>query len=748
MNARVDNLKFRVLICLALGLTTLGLYLPVLHHDFIQYDDQQYVTENPRVQAGLSAAGLRWAFGFHAGNWHPLAWLSHMLDCQIYGARAGGHHLTSVLLHIATALLLFLVLHRLTKAGWRSAAVAALFAWHPLHVESVAWVAERKDVLCGFFWMLTLWLYARYAAKPSPARYLFVLGSFVLCLMAKPMGVTLPFVLLLLDYWPFNRREGDRWQVKDVLRLVGEKVPLLALSALTCVLTMSAQEIAIVSTAGLPISQRIAHVLVAYNHYLVAMLVPRNLAVYYPYQLQIPAVTLICAILVLATMSLFAVKNLRQRPYLIVGWLWYLGTLVPVIGLVQVGDQAWADRYTYLPLVGLFVPLVWLTGEFITRRRVSQSLSVVVAVALLVATSVQLSHWKNTRTLFKHTAAVTQRNALATTMLGSLLAREGKWEEAMQHYQTALGYSPNYPEAHFYMGNALDEQGKLDEAVAEYGKALWFRPTQEQTHIFMGIALGKQKKYDEAIGHYTDALKLNPDSAVAHNNLARILHTLGRFDAAIDHYNAALQIDPGLAIAHNNLGILLLQKGDVNEGTTQLREALRLKPGNAETEFNLALALNQKEQWSEAAVLFKKQLGSHSSDPKAHLEFAVALAHLQKTREAMGEYAAAILIQPDYPDALDGLAWILSTAAKADFRNGPQAVPMAQRASALTGGNDPVKLKTLAAAYAETGNIPDAIATVRTAKDLAAKANRPDLVNECERMLEQFQRSEPWRALN
>ncbi len=727
-------------------MTTLSLYLPVLHHDFIQYDDQQYVTENPRVQAGLSVEGLRWAFGFHAGNWHPLAWLSHMLDCQIYGARAGGHHLTNVLLHVGSTLLLFLVLNGMTKARWRSVAVAALFAWHPLHVESVAWVAERKDVLCGFFWMLTLWFYAHYSARLSVVRYLFVMGSFALCLMAKPMGVTLPFVLLLLDYWPLNRIGDSEFRIRNFKKLLVEKIPLLALSAIACVLTMSAQEIAIVSTAGLPVSQRIAHVLVAYNHYVIAMIFPQKLAVYYPYQLHVSAVAIICAALVLGLATFLAITNFRRRPYLVVGWLWFLGTLVPVIGLVQVGDQAWADRYTYLPLIGLFVPLVWLTVELITSRRVLQGLSVTVAMALITVTSLQLGHWKNTLTLFDHTAKVTQRNALATTILGSLLAKDGKLEEALPYYQTALRYSPNYPEAHFFLGNALDEQGKLDEAVAEYEKALWFRPTQEQTHVFMGIALAKQKKYDEAIGHYTDALKLNPDSAVAHNNLARIFHTLGRLGPAIEHYTAALQIDPKLAIAHNNLGILLLQKGDLVEGPRHLREALRLKPGNAETEYNLALALNQQEQWSEAADLFKKNLGAHSADPRAHYEFAVALAHLKKTRVAMGEYAAALLIQPDFSDALDGLAWILATDANADFRNGTEAVKLAEHACTLTSRNEPVKLKTLAAAYAEAGRFEEASNTLLLAKDLAVRANRRELVNECERMLKHFQRSETWRG--
>jgi len=746
MRTRDSQFHSRRLIFGALALVTLAVYLPALHHGFIEYDDQQYLTENPRVQSGLTWSGLIWAFGFHAGNWHPLAWLSHMLDCQLYGAWAGGHHLTSVLLHVASALLLFSVLNRTTGAIWRSAAVAALFAWHPLHVESVAWVAERKDVLCAFFWMLTLWLYVRHAARPSITRYLITLGSFALCLMSKPMGVTLPFVLLLLDYWPLKRFTICDLRFTIFKTLLVEKVPFLALSAVACALTMHAQEIAIVSTAGLPVSLRIAHVLAAYNHYLVAMFVPRHLAVYYPFQIHLPALAMTGAVIGLGLITLFAIIEFRRRPYLIIGWLWYLGTLVPVIGLVQVGDQAWADRYTYLPLIGFFIAVVWLGCEIIKSRLVLQSVSVIVAAGLLAATSVQLGYWQNTRTLFEHAYEVTPKNYMAITILGSLLAKEHKYDEAMADYQTALRYQPAFPEAHFFMGDALDEQGRLDEAIAEYQKALWFKPTQEQTHIFLGIALAKQKKYDEATAHYNAALKLNPDSAVAQNNLARLLHSQGKLDEAVEHYNAALEIDPKLALARNNLGILLIQKGSLAEGAVQLREALRLDPTNSETRLNLAFALNQQQQWPEAAELFSKTVSGALPDPKAHCEFAVALAHLKRTREAMSQYASALLIQPDFPDALDGLAWILSTDASPDFRNGPEAVKMAGHACELTGRQDPVKLKTLATAYAETGRFEEATNTLNTAKDLAAKANRQELVNECSLLLEHFQKSEPWRS--
>ncbi len=444
--------------------------------------------------------------------------------------------------------------------------------------------------------------------------------------------------------------------------------------------------------------------------------------------------------------TVLAVMNWRSRPWIVVGWLWFLGTLMPVIGIVQVGDQAWADRYTYLPLIGLFVPLVWIAVEAIKNKIILCTLAATAGVAMLATTSVQLSYWKNTWTLFDHANKVKKENYMAVTVLASQLAKQGKLDEAIALYHTALSYKPTFPETHFFLGNAFDQLGRPDEAVAEYEKALWFKPMQEQTHIFLGIVLGKQKKYAEAIANYQAALVIDPDSAVSHNNLARIYHTQGRFDEAIEHYAAALEIDPKLSIAHNNLGILLIQKGDLTNGTVQLREAMRLNPTNSETQLNLAFALNQQQQWPEAVELFSKNVRGNLLDPKAHYEFAVTLAHLKKTREAISEYAIALLLQPDYPDALDGLAWVLSTDADPQFRkrhgsreDGGTSLHADQQA------RSGVKLKTLAAAYAETGRFEEAIKTLLTAKDLAAEANRQELVNECSLMLEFFQRSEPWR---
>jgi tetratricopeptide (TPR) repeat protein len=772
-------------ICLALGLITLAVFAPALTHEFLAYDDQVYVTENPHVQAGLTWPGVEWAFrSSAASNWHPVTWLSHMLDCQLYGLRPAGHHLTNVLLHAANCLLLFLVLSRMTGAMWRSACVAALFAWHPLHVESVAWIAERKDVLSTFFFLLTLGAYGRYAEgrrKNAECRmqnaesrivsrftfhvsgyYLLSILFFALGLMSKPMVVTLPFVLLLLDYWPLGRSAecgvrsaelpgaGGGWILTGWPRLVVEKIPFLALSAVACGLTIAAQrqDFAVVSAAGLPLSTRIPHALVSYAHYLGAMLLPLDLAAHYPYVVAVPAFEVAGAAILLGLVSFAVFRVAARRPYLLVGWLWYLGTLVPVIGLVQVGDQAWADRYTYIPLIGLFVAAVWGGSDLAVQpgtRLALGALAVAIGLGLLAGTSLQLRHWKNTRTLFEHAAAVTQNNTRALTVLGSLLAAEGKLEEAKRRYALALSYSPSNPETHFNLGKLLDQEGKLDEAIAEYSQSLWSRQWRDKAHILMGVALAKQHQYEQAAAHYQAALALNPASATAENNLARVLHTQGRMAEAMEHYEAALKLNPGLAPAHNNLGVLLLQQGRLDEGVGHLREAVRLLPRDAESQYNLALGLNQQENWKEAAVIFASLAPGGPNDPKLHCEYGLALAHLGQTREAMSHYARALRLQPDYPEALERLAWIAATDPRPELRNGTEALNMARRACELTANKQARCLATLAAAYAEAGRFTEAISTAEAAEQLAASAGQKEVTAKCVRLLETFKSGKPWR---
>ena len=792
MRLKNRNWKRSGWFCLGLALITFVAFLPALSHAFLTYDDQQYVTENPHVQAGLSWQGVVWAFrSFYGSNWHPLTWLSHMLDCQWYGLNPLGHHLTNVLLHVTNTVLVFLLWHRLTGAVWRSAWVAALFGWHPLHVESVAWVAERKDVLSALFFLLTLLAYVRYAQRRentgkrfhSAFFFLLAVGLFALGLMSKPMVVTLPFVLLLLDYWPLARLGEAPVQFSwgCLGKRLCEKVPFLVLAGLASWLTVNAQQqgYSVVSKAALPISQRLAHVPLAYGHYLQTMILPRHLAVYYPYERTIHVAGLVGVTAVLGLITALAIGFARRIPYLIVGWLWYLGMLVPVIGLVQVGDQAWADRYTYLPLIGLFVVLVWGGADlaaravlWMRRRREAQpvaervmpqssgaqtsetpgSLRIgsnlvagAICLALLAATAVQLRYWKNTRALFEHAARVTHHNGRALAMLGSFLAEEGKLDQAQELYRQALEYNPNDPEAQFFLARSYEQQGKLEEAVNAYNQALWFRPLQEKTHIALGMMLAKQGKLEEAAAQYQAALTINPESAIAENNLARVYHTQGDLDAAIAHYFAALKRDPKLAAAHNNLGVLLLQKGRVAEGADQLHQAVRLNPRDLEARLNLALALNQQERWAEAVDIFSALNVRYSQDARFHSQFAVALSHVNRTRDALSHYAQALLLKPELPEALDGLAWLLATDPRAELRNGPEAVRMAEEACQLTGRKQPRMLATLAAADAEVGRYPEAMSTASAAQESAQSAGQKALAEKCRAMIEQFQQQKPWR---
>ena len=768
MNNGGSSFRLRLAVCAGLALITLAIYSPVLTHGFLIYDDQQYVTTNPQVRAGLRWHGIVWAFTtFYASNWHPLTWISHMLDCQLYGLNPLGHHLTNLLLHTANTALLFLFLNRATGALWRSALVAGLFAWHPLHVESVAWIAERKDVLSAFFFLLTIGAYVRYAEKSvisdqwsvvwkkgRAAWYCGALAFFALGLLSKPMLVTVPFVLLLLDYWPLMRgARAEARMVKLIGALLLEKVPFFVLAGLVCVLTVLAQGRAysIVSNAALPLSTRMGHAAISYAHYVGATFGPRRLAAYYPYESKEPVseIMLACGFLVLITVM--AVWFAKRRPYLLVGWLWFLGMLVPVIGLVQVGDQAWADRYTYLPLIGIFMAVVWEGAQLLdekianpkARGRFAAVASAAVALPLLGMTWHQVGYWKSSRSLFEHAAAVTENNAKAITLLGSLLAEEGKLDEARSYYARALAYDSRNPQAHYSLGKLLEREGKLNEAITEYEHALWFKPLREETHIRIGMLLAKQNRSSEAAAQYQAALDFNPQSAAALNNLARLLHTEGRSDEAIEKYSSALKIDPGLAEAHNNLGVLLLQKGKISEGVAQLREALRLKRSDPETEYNLAMGLNQQSQWNEAALLFARIAPARPQDANLYCEYGLALSNLGRTREAMRCYAHALLIQPDLPAALDRLAWILVTDPDPSIRNGAEALPMAQRAYELTGMKDAEKLLTLAAAYAENGRFAEAAETVKKTEQLP-KMNQP-FNSMAQRMLEAFRSEKPWR---
>lgn len=444
-----------------LALLTLAVYLPVLAHGFIRFDDPYYVTGNPRVQAGLTWEGIAWAFqAIVASNWHPLTLLSHMLDCELFGMDPLGHHLTSLLLHAASVVLLFEALRRMTASTWRSAAVAALFALHPTHVESVAWIAERKDVLSGFFWMLTLLAWERYVRQPSPKRYAAVALALAAGLLSKPMVVTLPFVLLLLDVWPLRREIPRGLRIK-------EKLPLFALAAGACVATLIAQSGAIHLASRFPMKLRLANAVLSYAAYLGKTLFPARLAVFYPMRTDFPAWKVAGAALLLAALTVLA---LRAPRYVTVGWLWFLGTLVPVIGILQVGGQAMADRYTYLPTIGLFLIAAWA----LPRRAVWALAPAVLALAIV--TRLQLRHWEDSETLFRHAVAVTERNFVAHLHLAQIYAERGERGRALEHFRTTLEIRPGMWQAQASLGNTLRRWGRPDKALPHLTNAVRLRP--------------------------------------------------------------------------------------------------------------------------------------------------------------------------------------------------------------------------------------------------------------------------------
>ncbi|MHB8069150.1 MAG: tetratricopeptide repeat protein [Desulfobaccales bacterium] len=502
-----------LLLCLLLAVACLAVYSQVRHHDFITFDDDMYVTENPMVRAGLTWPGVKWAFtAFHSSNWHPLTWLSHMLDCQIFGLHPGGHHLTNVALHLANAILLFLFLARATGAVWPSSLVAALFALHPLHVESVAWVAERKDVLSTFFWLATMWAYAAYVAAPSLRRYLVVVLALALGLMAKPMLVTLPFVLLLLDYWPLGRAPGGPGTAPGVAgsgepqppaagrvywRLLKEKIPLFALAALSCLVTMAAQKGsgAVMPMAIRGLGPRIANSLVAYVQYGVKMFWPYPLTFFYPLA-PVPWWEAAGAGLLLLVLTLFLLYGSRRHPYLAVGWLWYLGTLVPVIGLVQVGGQAMADRYTYIPFIGLFIILAWgiseATAEWRHRKIVLSSSAAALLLACLLSSWGQTGYWRNSQTLFTHAIDLNPDNYMAYHHLGMDLVNRGKLDQAIAMYQKTLALAPAYPSAYNNLAIAYARQGKFKEAVPLFKEAIRLTPGNVSFYRNLALAYSQQ----------------------------------------------------------------------------------------------------------------------------------------------------------------------------------------------------------------------------------------------------------------
>jgi len=589
----------RLLVAAVLVVAVVAAFWPVLGSDFVDFDDDKYVTNNPYVQRGFDLDALRWAWtsGERANYWHPLTWMSHMLDWRLYGPVAAGHHATSLGLHAANTVLVFLLFERTTRALWRSALVAALFGLHPLHVESVAWISERKDVLSACLWLLTLLAYVRYARAPSIARYAVVALGFVLALASKPMAVTLPFTLLLLDYWPLGRLGGAG---QSPWRLIGEKLPLVPLAVACAVFTILAQRSvgSVVSLEQSSIALRLGSALVFYVGYLEKMLWPADLSFFYMYPVEGPPTwQMVGSALLLAVLTAAAVR--ARRPPVLVGWLWYLGTLVPVIGLVQVGAHVFADRYSYVPLIGVFVAVAWLLPAGRAARPIAAT-AIVLLLALAVRSWVQVGVWRDSEALFTHALRVDPRNPLAHTNLAIGLTARGKVQDAIEHLQQALAVWPGYDTARVALGNALLESGRPAEAIPEFEAALEADPTSVYALTNLGFAHARAGRPAEAIASYERALALAPDFPPAHRNLGAALMRRGKIDEAIAHFEQAVAGDPHDAVTENTLAVLLAQQGRTEDALKHFARVIELRPDYEQAHRGRIHLLVRQERYADA----------------------------------------------------------------------------------------------------------------------------------------------------
>jgi Flp pilus assembly protein TadD len=632
-----------------------------------------YVVDNPHIQDGISLETIKWAFtSNYAGNWHPLTWLSHTLDWQLFGNNAGGHHIVNLIFHIANTLILFIVLKQMTVALWQSAFVAALFALHPLHVESVAWVSERKDVLSTFFLFLTMWAYLKYVRKPKIWRYLPIVFLFALGLMAKPMLVTLPFVLLLLDYWPL-----ERFGKQKFLYLVLEKVPLFALSAASSVVTFFVQRSneAVVSLEAFSLKYRIFNAVVSYAGYIQKMVWPSRLAVFYPHSYQRISVLLtIISAAILLVITFFVIRYAKRYKYLLFGWFWYVGTLVPVIGIVQVGSQAMANRYTYITLTGLFVIVAWGTAETLKKwkyKKIVLTLSAVPIILILsICTYKQVGYWKNSLTLFQYALDVTEDNHIAHLHLAIALCKQNRLDAGVSEYKKYLQMRPDDADVRSDLGMILNQLGRFDEAVHEYKKYLQIKPNNPNVLNDIGVALSQQGKFEEAIEYLSKSLEIKPDFSPAHTNLGYILMLQRRYDEAEIHLAEAVRLEPDTALPHHYLGQIYSQKRKIDKAVQHFEQAIRIKN--------------------------------------------------------------------DWYEPINELAWYLAVSNNAEIRKSDRAVELAKRACELTNYSVAEILDTLAAAYAAAGEFDKAVETAEKAIELCRGPEKETLRKEIKSRLDLY----------
>jgi tetratricopeptide (TPR) repeat protein len=643
-------------IYLALMIASLAVYAQVRQFDFVNFDDYQYVRDNPYVRQGLTARSVAWAFtSGDDANWFPVTRLSHLVDGQLFGNASGPPHLVNAMLHALAALLLFAFLRRATGARWPSAFVAAVFALHPLHVESVAWVAERKDVLSACLWFLALWCYVRYAERPNPARYLAVVAAFALGLLAKPMIVTLPFVLLLLDAWPL-----ERWRTRPWGALMWEKAPLLALSAASAMVTFVVQRRggAVDSLANFSGGLRLENALVSYVMYIAQTLWPSRLAVVYLRPLSLPVWQPVLAGFGIAAATALALSRRRELPYLAVGWFWYLGTLVPVIGLVQVGSQARADRYMYVPMVGLAIMAAWGAADVAKRwpamRPVVASLAVAACAGMMPMAWLQIGYWRNSVSLWEHAIAVTRDNSWAHYNLALVFSEmPGRRQEAIEQFEATLADKPDDATAHNKLGNTLAQiPGRLTDAIGEYRLALHFKPDYADAYNNLGVALENTPGgMAEAVSEFQSAIYLNPGFAAAHNNLGDALTKLGRLPEAVEQFETALRINPGNASAHNNLGIAFAgMQGRLDDAIAQFEAALRFRPNYASAHMNLGVALARiPGRLADAIAEYQSAERLEPNSPLLHNNLGNALSQTPGGLPgAIAEYETALRLDPNF----------------------------------------------------------------------------------------------------
>jgi tetratricopeptide (TPR) repeat protein len=728
---RIERLDIGI--SLLLAAVTVVAFVPAFGADFVAIDDPVYVSRNRHVVTGLTAENAGWAWTtFCQSNWHPLTWLSLQLDATLWKSANGdvvarGFHTTNVVVHAANAALLFFVLGALTGERWKSAAAAALFAAHPLRVESVAWVSERKDVLSLFFGLLALWAYSAWTRNRTAASYAVVTGALILSLLSKPMLVTFPCLLLVLDWWPLGRvKTAGGWRP-----LVVEKLPWFALCLASSVVTFEAQQFggSVRGLAALPFDVRIESATVAYATYLWKTVWPINLAPFYPYpDGGWPGWQAALSTAVLLALTLLAIQQ-RQRPYLLAGWLWFVGTLVPVIGLVQVGSQAFADRYTYFPSIGLYIALVWATADLVAWKKLRVACAIAAVLALAALTWRQSGFWNDDITLWPHTLQVTGPNAQAYSNVGIAYENRGELSEAIKYYALAVETNPGYGTARYNLARTLKGQGRVTEAIEHYRAALRADPRLSDAHNDLGTLLNGQGRIDDAEREFREAVRIDPESAVAHRNLGSLLENRGRDEEALAHYEEAARWAPDDGPIQERLGIYFGRRKQYDRAIGHLMRAADLQPESGTAQRNAGVMLDKLGRHDEAIACFRRAVEKEPKSPINRVRLATALARRGDTPGAQDEYAEALRLSPQWPDDLAAEAWRRATSPDPRQRDGAAAVWSAESVCNAVRPPPAKFLDALAAAYAEANRFAEAMTTAEKAIAAARAGGNTELAN-------------------